>query len=413
MTQGPALCLCVARTGGFVWTPQRPIGSVSTQENESSKGNPFVEAFNTSYPIEERAGSRRKGGRSAPALVARIEGPCKKTPLLHEHAFFLGPYGRRPASDMESRSGAAGTGGRGGGAVRAARLRLRRPGRGRVRRRGLRRRAARAHPRRTRALFGQQERRLHHRTGPAFGASRPQRGRVHRTRGNRQACAGPLRPGAPRERRPARETLRRGRPVELRQHAVGPLLRPQRAPDCRVRLRRPPLGHLPLSPHSGGAHSRRRALQRGGGRPLRGRACRGGQRQRLPRPLSAGARGCGSVKQSANGLRTLQLSTFDLQPQTLMADVDITQPHAMSRANAKVALERVAQDLEAQYGIPYHWDGDTLRFKGKGADGHLDVTDDAARLSIGLNFLLRNTVGADRIRREAEQMLEKHLAQEA
>lgn len=96
-----------------------------------------------------------------------------------------------------------------------------------------------------------------------------------------------------------------------------------------------------------------------------------------------------------------------------MADVDITQPHAMSRANAKVALERVAQDLEAQYGIPYHWDGDTLRFKGKGADGHLDVTDDAARLSIGLNFLLRNTVGADRIRREAEQMLEKHLAQEA
>jgi putative polyhydroxyalkanoate system protein len=91
-----------------------------------------------------------------------------------------------------------------------------------------------------------------------------------------------------------------------------------------------------------------------------------------------------------------------------MADIDITRSHAMSTDDAKAAVERVAQDLKDEYGVSYDWEGDTLDFEGSGTDGRIDVRPDEVDVSIGLNFMLRNTMKGT-IERRAKELLDEHL----
>lgn len=94
-----------------------------------------------------------------------------------------------------------------------------------------------------------------------------------------------------------------------------------------------------------------------------------------------------------------------------MAQIDLTHPHAMSQDDAKAAVERVGRDLEDRLDATAQWDGDTLRFERSGASGRIDVRPGEVHVAIELSWWV--PVSTDRVRSEAEALLEEHLSQKA
>lgn len=90
-----------------------------------------------------------------------------------------------------------------------------------------------------------------------------------------------------------------------------------------------------------------------------------------------------------------------------MADIDITRSHALGLDEGRTAVEQVAQELEDELGVTYHWDDSTLRFEGGGADGHIEIDTDVIRVAINLSLFLQPM--RDRVETEAEDYLDRHL----
>lgn len=90
-----------------------------------------------------------------------------------------------------------------------------------------------------------------------------------------------------------------------------------------------------------------------------------------------------------------------------MADIDLSRSHALGLDGAREAVEHVAEDLEDDLDLTHRWEGDTLHFKGSGADGRIHVTSDRVTVAIDLNFFLRTL--RSRIRSAAERYLDQHL----
>ncbi len=76
-----------------------------------------------------------------------------------------------------------------------------------------------------------------------------------------------------------------------------------------------------------------------------------------------------------------------------MATIDITRQHTMGREGAKQAAENVAERLKEKIDVNYRWEGDTLRFQRKGADGRIQVRDADVRVEVELGLLLRPMKG--------------------
>ena len=94
-----------------------------------------------------------------------------------------------------------------------------------------------------------------------------------------------------------------------------------------------------------------------------------------------------------------------------MAQIALSHAHAMSKADAKTAVERVGSDLEDRLDATSRWDGDTLRFERSGASGQIDVRESEVDVAIDLSWWV--PVSTDRVRSEAEALLEEHLSQNA
>ncbi len=90
-----------------------------------------------------------------------------------------------------------------------------------------------------------------------------------------------------------------------------------------------------------------------------------------------------------------------------MADIELTRPHTLGKDGARQAVERVARDLEQTLHFKQRWQGDTLHVQRTGAEGRIDVRDDAVQVIIELGFLLKSMRG--QVRREAERLLDRHL----
>lgn len=90
-----------------------------------------------------------------------------------------------------------------------------------------------------------------------------------------------------------------------------------------------------------------------------------------------------------------------------MADITLSRSHLLGLRGGRDAVERVADQLSDDFGVEYRWEDDTLHFDGQGADGHIEVHEDAVQVAIDLSFFLKPMRG--QIESEAERYLDQHL----
>jgi putative polyhydroxyalkanoate system protein len=72
-----------------------------------------------------------------------------------------------------------------------------------------------------------------------------------------------------------------------------------------------------------------------------------------------------------------------------MADISIVQNHTLSMEQARVAAQKVADQMVADYEMVAEWNGDVLSFKRTGVSGTLSLAENQAHLEIALGFMLK------------------------
>lgn len=72
-----------------------------------------------------------------------------------------------------------------------------------------------------------------------------------------------------------------------------------------------------------------------------------------------------------------------------MADISITQQHTLPHDQARIAAQKVADQMAREYDMNIVWEGDVLIFKRSGIDGTLAVQPNQAVLDITLGFMLK------------------------
>ncbi|MEM1054140.1 MAG: polyhydroxyalkanoic acid system family protein [Bacteroidota bacterium] len=94
-----------------------------------------------------------------------------------------------------------------------------------------------------------------------------------------------------------------------------------------------------------------------------------------------------------------------------MADIDISRPHSIGLAAARDAADAVGRQLREEMGARAEWNENTLRVRGRGVRGEIQVTDAAVRVTARLGLIarpFRNT-----IQREIEEQLDRSLSASA
>jgi putative polyhydroxyalkanoate system protein len=71
-----------------------------------------------------------------------------------------------------------------------------------------------------------------------------------------------------------------------------------------------------------------------------------------------------------------------------MSEIHLQRRHKLGLKKARVAAQKVADDLAESFDIESQWDGNALRFSRSGVSGCLTVTRDAVALDAQLGFLL-------------------------
>lgn len=71
-----------------------------------------------------------------------------------------------------------------------------------------------------------------------------------------------------------------------------------------------------------------------------------------------------------------------------MAEIHMRRRHTIGVRKAKVAVQKLADDLSQEYGMESEWDGNVLRFSRKGVDGALTVARDEVVLDAKLGLVL-------------------------
>lgn len=90
-----------------------------------------------------------------------------------------------------------------------------------------------------------------------------------------------------------------------------------------------------------------------------------------------------------------------------MADIDIHRKHKIGLKKAKVAAQRLADDLAEDFDLTTEWQGNVLHFTRSGVTGRLAVTKDHVSLQAKLGFLL--SALKPRIERRVEEDFEKYF----
>jgi putative polyhydroxyalkanoate system protein len=71
-----------------------------------------------------------------------------------------------------------------------------------------------------------------------------------------------------------------------------------------------------------------------------------------------------------------------------MSTIDLRRPHALTMKRARLAAQKVADELSRDYGMTSEWDGNVLRFHRTGVTGELIVDRRHVELRAKLGFLL-------------------------
>ncbi len=71
-----------------------------------------------------------------------------------------------------------------------------------------------------------------------------------------------------------------------------------------------------------------------------------------------------------------------------MSEIHLHRKHTIGLRRAKVAAQKVADEMAQSYGMSSEWDGNVLRFTRSGVEGTLRVAKDHIALDATLGFLL-------------------------
>lgn len=98
-----------------------------------------------------------------------------------------------------------------------------------------------------------------------------------------------------------------------------------------------------------------------------------------------------------------------------MADIDLKRTHDLGLKAARVAADRMAEDLGKKFGLSGGWTGNTHHFDRPGVTGSLHLTDKELHLTVKLGFLLKAMRGPleAAIVRELDTLFERHAAKPA
>lgn len=73
-----------------------------------------------------------------------------------------------------------------------------------------------------------------------------------------------------------------------------------------------------------------------------------------------------------------------------MTDITIVQPHQLSMAEARAAVQKAADEMTADYEMACEWRDDVLVFKRTGVSGTVALVDGSAQLDMKLGIFLRS-----------------------
>jgi len=72
-----------------------------------------------------------------------------------------------------------------------------------------------------------------------------------------------------------------------------------------------------------------------------------------------------------------------------MSVIRVNRPHSLVLEKARALAEELVVNLAQEFGVKYHWEDETVKFKGAGAKGHMTVLADRVELKMELGFLLK------------------------
>ena len=91
-----------------------------------------------------------------------------------------------------------------------------------------------------------------------------------------------------------------------------------------------------------------------------------------------------------------------------MPSIDITRKHSRPLAEARQAVQRVADHIAERFDVRCHWQGNTLHFERSGVDGHIKVSAKLVHVSARLGFLLMALHGS--VEREINRYLDEEFS---
>ena len=71
-----------------------------------------------------------------------------------------------------------------------------------------------------------------------------------------------------------------------------------------------------------------------------------------------------------------------------MSVIRVNRTHNLALDEARTLAEELIVNLAQEFGVKYHWEDETVKFKGAGAKGHMTVLSDRVELKMELGFLL-------------------------
>ncbi len=74
---------------------------------------------------------------------------------------------------------------------------------------------------------------------------------------------------------------------------------------------------------------------------------------------------------------------------TRMAAIDIRRVHNLTVADAKIAVDQLAESISSRFGIGCKWQGDVMCFSRPGVDGSIEVRANEVRVQAKLGLLMR------------------------
>lgn len=90
-----------------------------------------------------------------------------------------------------------------------------------------------------------------------------------------------------------------------------------------------------------------------------------------------------------------------------MPNIDIKRPHDRPLAEARQAVQRVADHIAEKFDVRCHWQGNTLLFERSGVDGHIKVSARQVHVTARLGFLLMAIQGS--VEREINRYLDEEF----